>query len=391
MYNIVGFYTKCIGKLLENWTKCPNFILGFLIKIGEMKHSKITQRGDSITLNINRPSNFTFDKDRFKVSGHIDTNTGEFVHSHSPLKQQYLSDQYGVKTISIQDETIELGFSAKILGHNYKEGITLDTISTALDKINELGGMNISVDGILRDSVMRTFDNTYNIDLDNKGCVDEYINSLSFGCVGNVKLNAKGYTDESIILQLDTKVKNRMIFYNKEKELLSNSKKFLEHHKGIQIVDDFKDVLRVELNITSQDKMRQNFKLGNGKVRLIDILQSKNNAISQNFARFVDKKLSEKFLFNYDEMLDMEVANAQQLERRFFIEQNLKIYQGNAQRVIDIYKKFYKDGQIPSRVKKDIKLIEKEYQTKQLMKVKSRTIGRTQKFQEIVEKINNLK
>ena len=87
----------------------------------------------------------------------------------------------------------------------------------------------------------------------------------------------------------------------------------------------------------------------------------------------------------------MEVANAQQLERRFFIEQNLKIYQGNAQRVIDIYKKFYKDGQIPSRVKKDIKLIEKEYQTKQLMKGKSRTIGRTQKFQEIVEKINNLK
>lgn len=354
-----------------------------------MKNSKITQRGDTISLNIKRPSNFQFDKDRFKVNCSIDTSTGELIHKNTQLIGHHYP--HGIKTISIQDETIELGFSGKILGTQYKEGITLDTIPDVVKLLNETGGMNISVDGILKESIMRTFDNTFNIELEQKNCVGEYINSLQFGCVGNMKLNTKGYTDESIVLTMETKVKNRMLFYNKEKELLIHSKEFLDFHKGINIIDDFKDILRVELNIVGQDKMRQNFKLPNTKVRLIDIFQSNNNAIQQNFTRFVDRKTSEKFLFTYDEIMSMKVQSAQELERRFFIETNLKTYKGNSKRIIDIYKKFYKNGQIPSRVKTDIKLYEKIFTENQLKKGKTIPNGRTEKFREIVEKINQLK
>jgi len=233
-----------------------------------MKHSKLTQRGDTITLNMTIPTNFKFEDDRFNYQTKHD-DTGIIQYQYREIKDRYRKENFGISKLNIINDQLEIGISGKILGDSYVEGITLDTIPSVIDVINEVGGMNITADGILTKSVMRTFDNTFNIQLDEKDCIDDYIESLDFGIIGNTKLGLTGYTKESLVLTLDTKVKNRMIFYNKELELRTNSKDFA---KKFNIIDDFKDTLRVELNNTSQDKMRQNYGLGNNKVRLIDIL-----------------------------------------------------------------------------------------------------------------------
>lgn len=351
-----------------------------------MKYSKLTtQRGDSLTLNMELPSNFSYDNDRYNQSLELD-DTGVLRWETKKLKDTYRNESFGISKLNIiNDEKLEISISGKILGDNYKEGITLDTISDVVDILNEVGGMNITTDGILTNSIMRTFDNTFNIDLDEKDCVDDYIKSLQFGCIGNAKLGLTGYTDESLVLQLDTKVKNRMIFYNKELELRTHSKEFIKKHK---IVDDFQNTLRVELNVTSQDKMRQNFGLSNGKVRLIDILQSKENAVRKNFARFVDIKTSEKLLFDYDTLMSMEIKNKPQLHERFFLIEHFKKFKGDIKKVEAMYKSLYSDGKVPNKEKIKIRTYFKEWQTMNTPTIDKQNY--TRKFREINEKIKAL-
>lgn len=351
-----------------------------------MKHSKHTQRGDTITLNMDTPSNFTFDSSRYNIQTKMDNN-GVVIHQFLTLMDTHRTEKFGVSKLNIIDDKLEIGFSGKILGNNYKEGITLDTLPEVVSVLNEVGSMNITIDGLLNDSIMRTFDNTYNIPLDEKGCVGDYIDSLQFGSIGNTKLGAVGYTNESLVLQLDTKVRNRMIFYNKELELSTHSKDFTKVHN---LLDDFQDTLRVELNMSSMDKMRQNFKLGKEKVRLIDILSSKENAINKNFTRFVDKKVSEKWLFDYDTMNSMEVKGKSDLHEKFFLEEKFKLYKGNIDRIFKIYEKLYKDGIVPYKEKVKIRQYHKTWSTQKTNISDESRLKKTKKFKEIVEKIQTL-
>ena len=351
-----------------------------------MKHSKHTQRGDTITLNMTTPSNFSFDDERFDIQTKMD-DTGIIQHQFRGLKDRYRKETFGVSKLNIINDKLEIGISGKILGNNYKEGITLDTIPEVVKILNEISGMNITTDGILTDSIMRTFDNTYNIPLDEKGCIGEYIDSLSFGSIGNTKLGAVGYTDESLVLQLDTKVKNRMIFYNKELELRTHSKDFTKKHN---LIDDFQDTLRVELNMTSMDKMRQNFKLGKEKVRLIDIFNSRENAIHKNFARFVNTKVSEKWLFDYDTLTNMEYKGKSHLHEKFFLEEKFKLYKGNIDRIFKIYEKLYKDGIVPHKEKVKIKTYYKNWQNSINNLSDESRLNKTRKFKEIVDKIQTI-
>jgi hypothetical protein len=351
-----------------------------------MKHSKLTQRGDTITLNMTIPTNFKFEDDRFNYQTKHD-DTGIIQYQYREIKDRYRKENFGISKLNIINDQLEIGISGKILGDSYVEGITLDTIPSVIDVINEVGGMNITADGILTKSVMRTFDNTFNIQLDEKDCIDDYIESLDFGIIGNTKLGLTGYTKESLVLTLDTKVKNRMIFYNKELELRTNSKDFA---KKFNIIDDFKDTLRVELNNTSQDKMRQNYGLGNNKVRLIDILSSRVNAIDKNFARFVDKKASEKLLFDYDTLFDMEIKNKPQLHEKFFLEEHFRKFKGNLNKVLKMYEGLYTDGKVPYREKSKIRTYYKNWTLKQSNLSDESRLLHTRKFKEIVSKIQSL-
>lgn len=351
-----------------------------------MKYSKITkQRGDTIHLNLEIPSNFRYEKDRYNTQFVMDNN-GCVVSEFQKVKDTHRKESFGVGKINIVPHShIECQFSAKILGNDYREGITMDTIPEVVDILNEVGGMNITRDGILNKSTMRVFDNTYNIDLDEKDSVGEYIKSLQFGCVGNYKLGVTNYGAESMELRLSTKVKNRMIFYNKEVELRTHSKDFIKKHN---IIDEFKDTLRVEYNLTTMDKMRQAFLLGSSKVRLTDILSSKENAVIKNFARFVDVKTSEKLLFDYDTLISMEVKNKPDMHEKYFLKEHFKKYKGNIDKVFLIYQTLYGDGKIPTREKTKIKTYWKVLETQNT--TPQNVENYTKKFREIKEKLNSL-
>lgn len=351
-----------------------------------MKYSKITQRGDTIHLNIPKEllSNFQFDRSCFNTKMNMD-DSGVVLNETLLLKDTYKG--FGLNELSILDKHIEVKVSGKILETDYREGITLNTISTVVDKLNQSCDMNISVDDILTKSVMRTFDNTYNIPLDEKDCVGEYVNALSFGAIGNSKLGLTQYGDESIELKLDTKVKNRLLFYNKEVELQTKSKEF---YKVFGKNLDFRDTLRVELNVNRLDKMRQNWALNQSKPTLGDILNSKVNAIERNFARFVDKRTSLKYLFDYDTMIQMEAKTKIENLEIFFLKEKFKFYKGDVKRVLKLYSNWYKNGRVPARESKKIKSYFKIWSNQSSKLSVGVKENYTKKFRELDEKIRCL-
>lgn len=351
-----------------------------------MKTQKLTtQRGDTCWLDIPTPNNFQFDESLFNIKLNTDDEY-TILNKTLVLKETPRKSIFGLNKVSIMNDRIELKFSGKILGDDYYEGITLDTIPIVVKEINNACGMNISVDGILKESVMRSFDNTFNLPLDESGKMGEYIKSLSFGSVGNSKMRVTEYGDESIIFMLTTtSTKNRIQFYDKIVQLQKEDKEFYR----IYNTDRFVDTLRCELNVVGLDKMRQFYDLPNKvKPTLGNILLQKNNQLLKQFTRFVDIKSSQQLLFSVDTIRDMEYKDKRELHQRFFIEYHYNLFKGNVDKIFELYKETYSDGRVPSREKTIVKKVVKEIENKRISK-KTKLIY-TDKFNEIHKKLQTL-
>jgi len=351
-----------------------------------MKTQKLqTQRGDTIHLVMNTPSNFQYDESLFNKKLKIDQH-GQVISETLVLQNTPKHSIFGLSECNIIDDKLDLKFSGKILGDDYFEGITLDTIPIVVKEINKVTGMNISVDGILTESTMRTFDNTFNISLDETDKIGEYVKSLNFGSVGTQKLGVTGYGDDSVVFKLDTtSTKNRIIFYNKLVEIQSKDKEFYR----IYNTDRFIDTLRCELNVVGLEKMRNFYNIPTyKKPSLGDILTSKNNCISKQFSRFVDIKSSQQLLFSVDNLKSMEYKDKREMHQRFFIEYHYNLFKGNVDKIFDIYKETYVDGRVPSREKTIVKKMIKEIENKKTSK-RTKLIY-SDKFNEIHKKLQTL-
>ena len=351
-----------------------------------MKHSKLTtQRGDSTWLEIPIPKNFQFDESRFNSKIEMD-ETGIVRYHNKVLKETHRNSIFGLGKCIVANDKIELAFSAKILGNEYFEGITLDTIPLVVKEINDITGMNISVDGILTKSIMRSFDNTYNLPLDEHGVVGEYVKALQFGSVGSSKLGVTGYGDESIVFKLETTTtKNRILFYDKIAQLQKKDKEFYR----IFNTDKFDNTLRCELNVVGLDKMRSFYDIPTHKKQsLNDILANKNNAILKQFARFVDIKSSQQLLFSVDTIKSMEYHDKRELHEKFFMEYHFDLFKGELDKIFELYKDLYSDGRVPSRQKSIIRKMYKEWETRKVSK-KTKLIY-SSKFTEIHKKLQTL-
>jgi hypothetical protein len=351
-----------------------------------MKTQKLTtQRGDTCWLDIPIPKNFQYDESLFNSKMTLDDN-GVIISDVKLLKDTPRKSIFGLNNVGIINDKIELKFSGKILGDDYFEGITLDTIPTVVKEINKVTGMNISVDGILTESTMRTFDNTFNILLDETDKIGEYVKSLNFGSVGTQKLGVTGYGDDSVVFKLDTtSTKNRIIFYNKLVEIQSKDKEFYR----IYNTDRFIDTLRCELNVVGLEKMRNFYNIPTyKKPSLGDILTSKNNCISKQFSRFVDIKSSQQLLFSVDNLKSMEYKDKREMHQRFFIEYHYNLFKGNVDKIFELYKETYSDGRVPSREKSIVKKMVKQIENKKISK-KTKLIY-TDKFNEINKKLQTL-
>jgi len=351
-----------------------------------MKTQKLqTQRGDTIHLVMKPPPNFQYDESLFNTKLKIDQH-GQVITESLVLQNTPKHSIFGLSECSIIGDKLDLKFSGKILGDDYFEGITLDTIPIVVKEINKVSGMNITTDGILTESTMRVFDNTFNLELDEKNCIGDYVKSIQFGSVGNTKLLSNSYGDESIVLRLDTSTtKNRIIFYDKIVELRKNEKEFYKRFN----TDKFIDTLRVEMNVCELPKMRMLYDIpAHTKPNLNMILSNKNNSLLKQFTRFVDTKTSQQILYSIDTMKNMEYRDKREMHEKFFLEYHYDLFKGDIGKIFELYKDQYSDNRVPYRQKTIITKLLKEYEIRKVSK--KNKLNFSKKFNEIHKKLQTL-
>lgn len=288
-----------------------------------MPKNRITQRGDSIALNTTLPDDYTPIDGVFNSNNKIDGSTGEVMWETLTMTDRHRNNFPGLNKVSIIPgrQEIEIHISGKILGTDYFDGITINNVHRILDTVNEATFTkgNITFDSFLNDSNVRRFDNTFNLRVDQKGKISDYVEALEFGLVHKCKVGSKEFGKQSIVLTKNTLKNQRMIFYDKLEELKKPEYKIYKNHLQIWKTD-YENVLRVELNCRNREQMRRLWNISgtSGRVSLNDILSSKENALYNQFKSFVDIKTTQKCLFNIDQMTDMESTASQLKGRRRF-------------------------------------------------------------------------
>lgn len=211
----------------------------------------------------------------------------------------------GINEIAIFSDFAIIQISSKILRENYLDGITKDNIA---DVLTELGKyIKISPDNI---KVIRA-DIIKNIKLKEDEKAD-FINSLkSLQKIGKYKI-FEFYENQSIVFQKDLKtVKDRITIYDKKAELEAKEK----DDTGLFLkIKDIENIIRVELNIMEQKRIRALFKFEN---TLENVLNSKINPLSdlwqKNFLRDENIKITysdnEIFINHYMYLLENSKMN----------------------------------------------------------------------------------
>lgn len=220
----------------------------------------------------------------------------------------------GVNEIAIFSDFAFIQISSKILRENYLEGITKDNISDVfleLEKYIKINPDNIKV---IRADIIK------NIKLKEDEKAD-FINSLkSLQRVGKYKI-FEFYQNQSIVFQKDLKtVKDRITIYDKKAELEAKEKA----DTGLFLkIKDIENIIRVELNIMEQKRIKALFKCEN---TLKNILNSKINPLvnlwKKNFLRDENIKTiysdDEIFINHYIYLLENSKMNVE------LIKENIK-------------------------------------------------------------------
>ena len=217
----------------------------------------------------------------------------------------------GINEVVIFDNlTAIIQISSKILAENYLEGITKDNIADVLAELGKY--IKIKPDNI---KVIRA-DIVKNIKLKEDEKAD-FINSLqTLQKIGKYKI-FEFYENESIVFQKDLKtVKDRITIYDKKAELEAKEK----DDTGLFLkIKDIENIIRVELNIIEQKRVKALFKCEN---TLENVLNSKINPLSdlwqKNFLRNENIKTiysdDEIFINHYIYLLENSRMNVKMIE-----------------------------------------------------------------------------
>jgi hypothetical protein len=222
-------------------------------------------------------------------------SNGEVVKDDRVLKDD-VKKIPGLKEITIKGlhKKIHIETSGKILREKYYEGLNLNTVEYWLDTINKSGLIKIDRKALSDMDVLRC-DVSDNLKV--KGSINKYLNALSI-CAFNDRFLVSRYAGGVVFTKQVKSYKSRMIFYDKYKELMAGK------NEGIK-VDDFKNVLRCEQNFTSFKTMRKAFRIPNRKLRLLDILQSKEKV---NYKTFEEITTGRKlFIKDVDNIKDLKM------------------------------------------------------------------------------------
>lgn len=162
-----------------------------------------------------------------------------------------------------QHQTLEIEFSSKILRERYPELISRYTIRQCLENLNQLGICTVDVDGILQHGWIIRADVTKDVELK---LTDEVLDALNQN-VGNYRrFKWEHYAGKGITFTKDViSGKEEIRVYNKYKELLNHSSKFVDTLSNRnEVMDYFYGKTRFEITHKSEDEIRERLGVGNG-------------------------------------------------------------------------------------------------------------------------------
>ena len=178
-------------------------------------------------------------------------------------------------------QSLEIEFSSKVLKERYPELINRDTIRQCLSNINNLDICTLDVDGIINHGWVIGADITADVDL---MLTDRVLNALNQN-VGNYRrfqwthYDGKGitFTKNTIYDKEEIKV------YNKYKELLSHSRKFIDSLENRNdIMDYFYGKTRFEITLKGEKQIRERLGVGTG---IKDFFNAIDSAVREQFDR----------------------------------------------------------------------------------------------------------
>lgn len=254
--------------------------------------------------------------DSIKIYSSLDTlkdiSLDTFINSQKKLNGKLISEKWiktdfnkpGLKYIEYdplakEPEQIIIQLSAKILKDNYFQLININTIEQVLDAINSTNALVI--DNSKADQLfVHSADFTKNVTCSYlPGQVIDACKTITNDryMVETYKGSKDNKNKTGIVFRGKQKTFNeRLIIYDKETELKKDTKFLKEVHKPLELLRQFSNVTRTEINVTSHRKIKELCKTDNN---LMNILQSKQVPVYTLFNKIKHFDYKQLEIFNY--------------------------------------------------------------------------------------------
>lgn len=198
-----------------------------------------------------------YNKGSFTYAPKVNHETGEVICS----KLYSGSLGLGIKNVTIDERKglIYLETSAKVLGDQYGEGINLNTIERVLDEVNKTGVVSINKNEFIEIGNFLKIDVTDNIKIEAATDADIVDSLMAFK--SNMRYQVTPYKKQNnygVVFDNTAKsFKERIIFYSKMHDI-KKDKRLLNAVPYNHLEKEFSKVWRVESNIVSFEKIRDN-------------------------------------------------------------------------------------------------------------------------------------
>jgi hypothetical protein len=212
----------------------------------------------------------------------------QMIHIPKTLDNEVISNTYqapsnklpiGIGSIKVdwKNEFVLIDASAKGLGDNYLHGITQNTFAQIIDSVNHSGYLHLDANGCFDLGRFNKIDTTNNVNMggydnDLVGHWNEIYPHLT-NAINNRHFKATAYTHKSnkgIAFIGDQKTeKNRLIAYCKLVELMTaKNKDFMRSLSNpIQMMNNAKDILRIEGNHTSFKSIKSRLRISDTQIK----------------------------------------------------------------------------------------------------------------------------
>lgn len=212
----------------------------------------------------------------FDIQSSTDANNSDRTYYQTYRLKKIISEKIiGLNDFSIKPDRniISFDITAKFKPKLYTELINRFSIEEYINHLNSFGFITLDVDNFIKYSKISLVHSTKDVKLENDA--NEYLNLLKHACsLNSKKIEALEYNHNLVISKRCISNPQRLTCYSKFDEL-SRNKLYNKQLVGLtssKILDDFKNVLRFELEISRKRNICKLFNIQDNK--LVSILNS---------------------------------------------------------------------------------------------------------------------